>query len=59
MFEVKITLVSKSECLLGLLVDQGELEGKKDIWIPFTRLRVGLIFLMIDFIKLSTRPTSL
>jgi len=59
MFELKITLASKSECLLGLFIDQGELEGKKDIWIPFTRLRIGLIFLIVDFIKMSTRPTSL
>ena len=59
MFEVKITLISKSECLLGLFIDQGELEGKKDIWIPFTRLRVGLVFLIVDFIKISTKPTSL
>lgn len=59
MFEVKITLISKSECLLGLFIDQGELEGKKDIWLPFTRLRVGLVFLIVDFIKISTKPTSL
>jgi len=54
MFEIKITLVSKSECLLGVLVDQGELEVKHKNWVPFIRLRLGLAFLTIEFIKFST-----
>lgn len=54
MFEIKITLVSKSECLFGVLVDQGEFEIKHETWRPFTRLRIGLVFLTLDFIKFST-----
>ena len=48
MLELKITLISKSECLLGLFFDQGEYEIVEDTWVPFTRLRIGLIFAMVD-----------
>jgi len=54
MFEIKIILVSKSECLFGVLVDQGELEVQHKTWVPYTRFRLGLIFLTIEFIKFSS-----
>lgn len=57
MFEIKITFVSKSECLFGILVDQGEFEVKTEVWVPFTRLRLGLVFLTLDLIKFSKTPT--
>lgn len=57
MFEIKITLVSKSESLLGMMLDQGEFEVRQDLWVPFTRLRIGLIFLTIDFVKFLGKTT--
>lgn len=57
MFEIKIILVSKSESLLGIMMDQGEFEVKPNAWVPFTRLRVGLLFLTFDFIKYDASTT--
>lgn len=54
MFEFKITAVSKAESLLGLMFDQGEYQSKEK-WIPFTRLRLGLIILTFDFVWYSTK----
>jgi hypothetical protein len=48
MFELKVTLISKSESLLGFLFDQGEFELVEDTWVPFTRLRIGIIFAIVD-----------
>jgi hypothetical protein len=48
MLEIKVTLVSKSESLLGIMFDQGEHEIKKQTWMPFTRIRLGIIFLTLD-----------
>lgn len=53
MIEVKITFVSNSETLLGLMIDRGEYEVKENTWLPFTRLRIGFIFFTIDFTKYS------
>lgn len=55
MLEIKMTVVSKSESLLGLMFDQGEHEIKEKKWIPFTRIRLGLIFLTLDFIWYSSK----
>lgn len=49
MFELKIVLISQSECLLGLFFDQGECEIKEGTWVPFTRFRIGLLFGTIHF----------
>lgn len=54
MFEIKIILASKSETLLGLMIDQGEFEVKEGTWVPYTRLRLGLIFITFDFIKFQS-----
>ena len=48
MLEVRMTLISKSESLLGILFDQGEYEVAETVWVPFTRIRIGLIFAMLD-----------
>jgi hypothetical protein len=48
MIEIKITVVSKSESLLGIMFDQGEHEVNER-WLPFTRVRLGVIFLTLDF----------
>jgi hypothetical protein len=50
MLEIKMTAVSKSESLLGIMFDQGEHEIKKEVWVPFTRIRIGIIFLTLDLI---------
>lgn len=57
MFEIKIIFISKSEALLGMLIDQGEFEVKEGTWIPFTRLRLGLIFVTFDFIKFQAKSS--
>jgi len=49
MLEIKMTAVSKSESLLGIMFDQGEYEIKEKVWAPFTRIRLGIIFLTLDF----------
>lgn len=49
MLEIKMTVVSKSESLLGLMFDQGEHEIKERKWVSFTRIRLGIIFLTLDF----------
>lgn len=54
MFEFKITAVSKSESLLGVMFDQGEYQTKEK-WIPFTRIRLGLIFLTLYFVWYSAK----
>ncbi len=48
MTQLSLSLFSKSECLLGIMLDQGEHEIKKDTWVPFTRLRIGLVMCTID-----------
>jgi hypothetical protein len=53
MFEFKLTLISKSEVLFGVMVDTGEVEVKKNTWLPFTRLRLGLIFITLDLTHIS------
>lgn len=53
MFELRIGLISKSEILCGVLIDTGEVEVKKDTWVNFTRLRLGLIFIILDFTWLA------
>jgi uncharacterized membrane protein (UPF0127 family) len=54
MFELKITAISKSESLFGIMFDQGEYQNKQR-WIPFTRIRLGIIFLTFDFVWYSTK----
>jgi hypothetical protein len=46
--QISLALLSKNETLLGLMMDQGEYERTKEVWVPFTRLRLGLIFLTLD-----------
>jgi hypothetical protein len=54
MFEVKLTLISKSESLLGILFDQGEYQKRSSgQWVPFTRIRLGVIFLTLDIVWYS------
>jgi hypothetical protein len=48
MFEIKVNFISKNETLFGLMLDQGEYEMKKEKWVPFTRLRLGFIFITLD-----------
>jgi hypothetical protein len=48
MLEIKMIFGSKSESLLGIMFDQGEYQIK-EAWIPFTRIRLGIIFLTLDF----------
>ena len=54
MFEFKITAISKSESLLGFMFDQGDYQTKEK-WIPFTRIRLGVIFLTLDFVWYTTK----
>jgi hypothetical protein len=49
MLELKVTLISKSECLLGIFFDKGEYEILEGQWVPFTRFRIGLLFAIADF----------
>ncbi len=49
MLEIKITVISKSECLLGLFYDQGECEIIEGVWVPFKRFRIGVFFGTVDF----------
>jgi hypothetical protein len=49
MFQIQMTVMSKSESLLGLMFDQGDHQSYEDEWIPFTRVRLGFIFFTIDF----------
>lgn len=49
MFQIEITLMSKSESLLGLMFDQGEYKTPEEKWINFTRVRIGIVILTIDF----------
>lgn len=48
MFELKIVAISKSEVIMGLVIDNGEVEVKEENWMKFTRIRLGFIFLTID-----------
>lgn len=49
MLEFKLTAVSQSEIIAGIVIDQGERQNDKENWIEFTRIRIGLIFLTLDF----------
>ena len=49
MLEFKIVLFSKAESLLGLSFDQGEFE-KGPNWVPFSRIKIGCVFVSFDFI---------
>lgn len=53
MFELKITIISRSESLLGIFFDQGEYQMRPHQWVPFTRIRLGVIFLTLDFVWYS------
>lgn len=55
MTQLSLSFFSKSEALLGMMIDQGEYEIKKDTWIPFTRLRIGLIMCTIDIAWYKTK----
>lgn len=46
--QISISLLSKNETLLGLMMDQGEHERAEKVWVPFTRLKLGFIFLTLD-----------
>jgi hypothetical protein len=46
--QISLALLSKNETLFGLMVDQGEYERTKEVWVPFSRLRIGFIFLTLD-----------
>jgi hypothetical protein len=54
MFQIKMTAVSKHESLIGLMFDQGEY-NIKEIWHPYTRLRLGFIFLTLDFMWVTNK----
>ena len=54
MFELKITIISKSESLLGVMFEQGEYQLDEN-WIPFTRMRVGIIFITFDLTWFSKK----
>ena len=49
MTEITIVFISKSEVLLGAMIDTGEVEVEKDHWVKFNRLRLGLFFLTLNF----------
>jgi hypothetical protein len=49
MTEITIVFISKSEVLLGAMIDTGEVEVEKDRWVKFSRLRLGLFFLTLNF----------
>jgi|LauGreDrversion4_2_1035121.scaffolds.fasta_scaffold20908_8 hypothetical protein len=51
MIDITITLLSKNEIIAGITFDQGEYEKKPDTWVGFSRIRIGLIFIIIDFMK--------
>jgi len=51
MLEFKIVFFSKSEILCGLYLDHGEYEKAEGKWVPYTRFRIGLIFLCLDFMR--------
>lgn len=54
MFEFKLSFISKSECLLGVFFDQGEYQKRSSgEWLPFTRVRLGVLFLTLDFMWYS------
>lgn len=53
--QISLSLLSKNETLLGLMMDQGEYERTKEVWTPFTRLRLGIIFLTLDFMWYHTK----
>lgn len=48
MLEIRITAISKSESLIGMMFDQGEHQVNQK-WVAFTRLRLGFVFLTLDF----------
>ena len=49
MFQIQLTVMSKSESLLGFMFDQGDHLSSNDKWIPFTRVRIGFLFFTVDF----------
>lgn len=51
MTEIVISFLSKNEIIAGLTFDQGEYERKPNEWTEFSRLRIGLIFIIIDIIR--------
>lgn len=53
--EISLSLLSKNETLLGLMMDQGEYERTKEVWTPFTRIRLGFIFLTLDVMWYHTK----
>lgn len=53
--EISLSLLSKNETLLGLMMDQGEYERTKEVWTPFTRIRLGIIFLTLDVMWYHTK----
>ncbi len=50
MLEMSVTFFSKAESLLGMAIDQGDCQNKEGKWIPFSRIRIGFIFLTIEFL---------
>ena len=48
MFEMRLIFIERSESLLGVMFDQGERELSNGKWVPFTRLRFGVILLTLE-----------
>jgi hypothetical protein len=49
MLEIKLVFISSAEILLGASLDTGEVEIEEGQWLKFTRFRIGLLFVTIDF----------
>jgi hypothetical protein len=49
MLEVKVVLVSKSEMIIGVVIDTGDVAISDDKWVKFSRLRLGLLLITLDF----------
>lgn len=49
MFQIQLTVMNKSESLLGFMFDQGDYQSPNDKWTPFTRVRIGFLFFTVDF----------
>lgn len=58
MFEIRVILIEKTESLLGIMFDQGERELSNGKWIPFTRLRFGIVFLTLELAWYQKRSTQ-
>ena len=50
MLEFKIVIFSKAESLLGIYFDQGEFEKGDNKWHPYSRFRLGFLFISFDLI---------